>query len=72
MIVRYGRVLFGSFFGFLSALLVFTIVDCFISPFAIGALSFNARYIYLIIYALAWLGGAIMNTRHSFRTGPRV
>ena len=56
----------------LLAFLVCTIVDCFISPFNIGSLSFNARYIYFIIYTLALLANAIRNIYLPLRGGLRL
>lgn len=60
IIVRYGRLLFDfPLIWLLGLLLCSVIVDSFISPFTIGSLSFNARYICLIIYTLSCLAGAI-------------
>lgn len=60
IIIRYARI-FNHEVIMLLAFLVSTIVDFFISPFAIGSLSFNARYISFIAYTLLWLAGAIRN-----------
>jgi len=70
-LLGYGRALFGVR-GFLPAILLVTILDSFISPFAIGAFTVNARYIYLIIFGLAALAGVIARIRDVFRHGVRI
>ncbi len=71
IIIRYGR-FFNHFTILLFVFLISTIVDCFISPFTIGSLSFNARYIGFIIYALVWLASAIRNIYLPLHTGLKL
>lgn len=70
-LLSYGRALFGVR-GFLPAILLVTILDYFISPFFIGSLTLNARFIYLIIFGLAALAGIIVKIRDVFRHGARI
>ncbi|MFC2072794.1 CDP-alcohol phosphatidyltransferase family protein [Chloroflexota bacterium] len=65
-IIRYGRIVF-HFEGLIVALLVATIIDYFISPFTIGFLSVNVRYVYFIIYALALFLNAVRRIYISLR-----
>ena len=71
-IVRWGYLLFDEPLKVLFGLLICSIVDCFISPFNIGSLSFNARYIYFIIYTLALLANAIRNIYLPLHTGVKL
>jgi len=71
-IIKYGRLLFGNFMNLFLWLLIATIVDCLVSPFTVGALVFNARYICFIMYSMVWLVGAIWNISISLRSGLRL
>lgn len=71
LVIRYGR-FFGHFTILLLAFLISTIVDWFISPFSIGPLTLNARYIGFIIYTLVWLVSAIRNIYLPLRDGIRL
>ena len=68
IIIKYGR-FFNHFTILLLVFLVGTILDYFISPLVIGALSFNARYILFAIYTLVWLASAVRNVYLPLRTG---
>jgi hypothetical protein len=71
IIIRCGRFL-SYFQTLLFGLLLSTIIDCFVSPFAIGFLSFNARYIWFIIYTLVWVAIVIRSIYRPLRTGVRL
>lgn len=60
IIIRYGRLL-NHFTVLLLTFLTCTITDFFISPFTIGFLSFNARYICFIFFTAVLLASAIWN-----------
>ena len=68
IIIRYGR-FFNHFTILLLIFLIGTIIDYFISPFIVGTLFFDARYIFFAIYTLVWLVGAIRNIYLPLRTG---
>lgn len=56
---------------FVLAILVVGLIDLFGSPVTMGFLTFNARFIYFIIYGLAMLIGAILRTYHILSTSGR-
>jgi len=68
LIIKYGH-FFNHFTIFLIIFLIGTIVDCFVSPFTIGTLSFNIRYILFALYTLVWLLSAIRNIYLPLRAG---
>ncbi len=70
-ILGYGRALFGVR-GFLPAILLVTVLDYFISPFSIGSIALNARFIYLIVFGMAALAGILVKIRDVFRHGVRI
>jgi len=56
--IHFGRIAYQVFLGargvqLLPQLLVVAAIDCFVSPFTILSLGFNARLIYLVLVALA-------------------
>ena len=58
-VMRYGRIIFGTR-GFIPALLIVTLIDCFVSPFTAGPFIANARFIYLIIFGMAAVAGIVV------------
>ena len=70
IIIKYGRLLFSrNLMILLLWFLLATIIDCFISPFTIGSLIFNARYICFIMYVAVWVASAIRNIYFQLRSG---
>lgn len=72
IIIKYEQLLFGHFLNLLFWLLIGSIIDCFTSPFTIGYLSFNARFIFFIIYTLIWLAGAVRSIYLPLHSGVRL
>jgi hypothetical protein len=70
-VLKLGRALFGVR-GFLPAILIVITIDCFLPPFAVGSVDINARFIYLIIFALAAGSGVIVRVVDVFRHGVRL
>jgi phosphatidylglycerophosphate synthase len=69
MILRYGRIVYRVLIAatgveLLPQLLVVATIDCFVSPFTILSLSFNARLIYLALVGLATSAGAVVIAFH--------
>ena len=69
MMLRYVRTVYRVLIAtpgveLLPQLLVVTAIDCFISPFTILSLSFNARLIYLMLVGLATSVGAAAVAYH--------
>ena len=70
-IIKYGQFL-NHFAILLFAFLISTLVDYFISPFSVGSLSFNVRYVCFISYTLLWLASAIRNVYLPLHSGVRL
>lgn len=66
------RRFFQNIWAFLFVILLGSIADCFISPFTIGSVSFNARYICFIIFNLAWLEFAIERIYRLIHSGVKL
>ena len=69
MMLRYGRIVYRVLIAatgveFLPQLLMVATIDCFVSPFTILSLSFNARLIYLMLVGLATSVGAAVIAYH--------
>lgn len=76
-LIRYGRVIFRILFNvpgleFIPAALLVTVIDCFIAPFTINSLTFNARFAYLIAFGLAALAPIIEKVYNVFHSGVRL
>ena len=71
MIIRYGR-FFTDIHTGLLALLICTVVDFFIAPFAIGSLFFNARYIWFIMRTLLALAATFRGIYFPLRGGVKL
>jgi hypothetical protein len=64
--IRFGRLVF-RFEAIIIAFLVTTIIDSFVSPFTVGGMLINLRYIYYSLYTLALFGNAVRRIYLSFR-----
>ncbi len=71
LVIRRGRRLLHPYM-IAFAIVVLAIIDYFISPIMIGSFSFDARYIYLAIYALATLAGASLRIYSTLRGGVKL
>ncbi len=71
VIMHLGRAFFGPK-GFIPIVITVAVIDCFISPFAIGEFTLNARFIYLAIFAMATMAGIAMSTYNVIRYGVRI
>lgn len=58
-IMTYARIPFTQT-GFFFALLAISIADMFVTPFSAGTLTFNIRFIYLALYAMATVFGSLV------------
>jgi len=72
-VLRYGQAVFGQGAqGLFHGILVTSLIDCFLSPFAIAGFSFNFRFIYLIAYDVALLLGVMIKIYNVHRRGVKV
>lgn len=70
-LLGFGRALFGVQ-GFLPVIILVTTIDWFAPLWTVGALTFNARLIYLTVFGLAALAGILVRTADIFRHGARI
>jgi len=68
---KYGQGLFGHT-SFFLALLVISLVDMFVSPFAVGSLEVNIRFVYLALLALVMVLAALLAVSNVNRYGVRL
>ena len=60
-VIKWSRLLFGNFSSVVLWLLLATIADYFISPFAVGPIAANVRFVVLAGYTVFWLASAVRN-----------
>ena len=70
-IMPYGRMVF-NYNGFFLALLILSLLDMFISPFSIGSLDFNIRFIYVTLFALEAVFGSLLRVYDVNKHGVRL
>ncbi|HUV14487.1 MAG TPA: CDP-alcohol phosphatidyltransferase family protein [Acidobacteriota bacterium] len=68
LLMQLGRTVFGTR-GFIPAVLVVTVVDWVVTPFTIGSFVANARFVYLVIFALATMAGIVLRVSSVMRHG---
>ena len=68
LIMRLGRIVFGTR-GFIPATLVVTMVDLAADPLAFGQFAMNARFAYLVVFALATMAGIVLRVWGVMRHG---
>jgi phosphatidylglycerophosphate synthase len=72
-LLRYGQLVFGQGEqGLIHGILITSIIDYFVPSFTIATFLLNFRFIWLIIYTLAFLVGVIATFRNVSRQGIRI
>jgi len=70
-ILRYGWIIFGQG-GLFHGILLTSIVDCFLHPFAITGFSLNFKFIYLMSYTTALVIGLTIKIYNVHRQGLKI
>lgn len=72
-LLRYGQLVFGQAEqGLIHGILITSIIDCFVPVFTIATVSLNFRFIWLIIYTVAFLTGVIVKVHNVSRHGIKI